>query len=445
MRPWDICRESISLRLTIAVIACALVSLTYAYGQKAPTDQDRDRAHVMLQAIKGDLKKNYYDPTFHGMDLDARFRTADENLKKATSLAQLFGVIAQALDDLNDSHTFFLPPGRYYRTEYGWQMQIVGDKCYVVAVKPGSDAEAKGLKPGDQVYSIDGIAPVKENIWKIQYLYHALRPRPGMRVVLIKPDGSNQQLDVAAKIQQGKREQDLVSNPNDIANMIRSAESRLQVSRYAEEGKDLFIWKMPDFEVEPEDVAKFVNKFQKHKAVILDLRGNPGGYEETLLRLLGHFFDHDIRLGDLQRRKEKKPLIARTHSEAFAGKLVVLIDSGSGSAAELFARVIQLEKRGTIVGDVSSGAVMRSILYDHQVGLDVIVPYAVSVTDADIVMTDGKSLEHVGVIPDEIKLPAAADLAAGRDPVLAYAASLVGVTLTPEKAGALFPIEWKKQ
>ena len=59
-------------------------------------------------------------------------------------------------------------------------------------------------------------------------------------------------------------------------------------------------------------------------------------------------------------------------------------------------------------------------------------------------MADGKSLEHVGVTPDEIKLPAAADLAAHRDPVLAYAASLLGVTMTAEKAGSFFPIEWRK-
>ena len=59
-------------------------------------------------------------------------------------------------------------------------------------------------------------------------------------------------------------------------------------------------------------------------------------------------------------------------------------------------------------------------------------------------MADGKSIEHVGVTPDEIKLPAAADLAGQRDPVLAYAASLVGVIVTAEKAGSFFPIEWRK-
>ena len=94
----------------------------------------------MLQTMKEDIKKYYYDPNFHGMDLEARFSAADEKIKTATSLGQLFGIIAQAMVDLNDSHTLFYPPPRTTSTEYGWQMQMVGDRCYVVAVKPDSDA-----------------------------------------------------------------------------------------------------------------------------------------------------------------------------------------------------------------------------------------------------------------------------------------------------------------
>jgi hypothetical protein len=57
-------------------------------------------------------------------------------------------------------------------------------------------------------------------------------------------------------------------------------------------------------------------------------------------------------------------------------------------------------------------------------------------------MTDGKSLEGTGVVPDTIILPGAGDLAAKRDPVLSHAASLVGLGLSAEKAGTLFPVEW---
>lgn len=71
------------------------------------------------------------------------------------------------------------------------------------------------------------------------------------------------------------------------------------------------------------------------------------------------------------------------------------------------------------------------------------LPFEVSVTNADLVMKDGKSLEHVRVVPDELLLPTAADLAAGRDPVLARAVALLGGTLDPAAAGKLFPVEWK--
>ena len=59
-------------------------------------------------------------------------------------------------------------------------------------------------------------------------------------------------------------------------------------------------------------------------------------------------------------------------------------------------------------------------------------------------MTDGKSLEHVGVTPNELLLPTGADLAAGRDPVLARAVELAGARISSEAAAKLFPIQWPK-
>jgi C-terminal processing protease CtpA/Prc len=68
--------------------------------------------------------------------------------------------------------------------------------------------------------------------------------------------------------------------------------------------------------------------------------------------------------------------------------------------------------------------------------------YAMHITIARLRFPDGADLDGVGVTPDVLMLPTASDLAAGRDPVLAAAAKLAGVDITPEAAGKLFPIVW---
>jgi len=166
----------------------------------------------------------------------------------------------------------------------------------------------------------------------------------------------------------------------------------------------------------------------------------------TINRLISNLFDRDVKIGDTKSRKETKAEIAKSRGEkAYDGKLMILVDSRSASASEVLARTIQLEKRGVIIGDRTAGAVMTSRRFGYQVGVDVVVFYGASVTVSDLIMSDGNSLEHVGVTPDEVKLPTAEDIAAGRDVVLAYAASLGGVTLDPLEAGKVFPLEIKKK
>ena len=151
-------------------------------------------------------------------------------------------------------------------------------------------------------------------------------------------------------------------------------------------------------------------------------------------------FQNDLKIVDLVGREGTKPVpVAGRHHNAFTGRSAILIDSESASASAVLARVVQLENRGFIVGDRSSGTVMEARLYPHEIALDSEVSYAISVTDADLVMTDGKSLEHVGVEPDIVVLPTSQDLANKRDPALAKAAGLVGAKLSPEEAGTILP------
>jgi C-terminal processing protease CtpA/Prc len=422
-----------------------MITMGALYVAQAQTiSLERERGRIILSTIKKDIKDNYYDPTFRGVDLDARFKSADEKIKSASSNGQIFRIIAAALDALNDSHTFMIPPERSARTDYGWQMQMIGSKPFIIAVKPGSDAEAQGIKIGDEIYSIDGYEPTRDNLWKMQYVYYGLEPRSAVQLVVIGKDGQQREVLVKSKVSQGKPLKDLFY---DMFDLIRESEraSRLYRQRSAEVGQDLFIWKMPEFYMTDEKLDAMMDKVRDHKALILDLRGNGGGSANTFKRLVSYFFDHEIKTAELKSRKETKLEIVKPRGDkVFKGQVTVLVDSRSASAAEMFARIIQLEKRGTVLGDRTSGAVMQSRYYDHEVGTDILMFYGVSVTNADVIMSDGKSLEGVGVTPDELRLPTAEDMRAGRDPVLARAAELLGVKLEPEKAYALFPIEWQK-
>jgi C-terminal processing protease CtpA/Prc len=409
---------------------------------------DRDRAQSMLQQISSDIKKHYYDPKFHGLDWGAKVEEMKQKIKAADSSNLALSEVAATLDSLNDSHTFFLPPAHAYRHDYGWEGEVIGERCFVVRVRPGSDAEKKGVKPGDELVGLNGYTPNRENLPKMQYVFNTLRPQPALRLDLRDPAGKQRQVDVVTAMIDKKRVTDLTSagNGNDIWEMVREQEDEAHLGRaqFVEFGDDVGVLKLPGFFFNQSEIETFIGKARKHKALIIDLRGNPGGSVDTLTYLIAGCFEKEVKIGDRVGRSDHKPMIAKTRGHPFTGKLVVLVDSKSASASELFARVIQIEKRGTVLGDRSSGSVMEAKRYSYQSGMDVVAFYGASITDADIIMGDGKSLEHRGVFPDELLLPSAEDLASGRDPVLAHAVETAGVKLSPEAAGKLFPNEWPK-
>ena len=266
-----------------------------------------------------------------------------------------------------------------------------------------------------------------------------LEPQLGLRLTLADEAGRQRQLDVMAKIWPSTIVRYFQNQGVNVYVRDADAERQYSRARYFEKGDDLLVVKIPEFAFSPEEVDRIIGKLRAHKGVILDLRGNPGGYELTLSRLLGGIFQYDRKIFDRVGRNSTTPvsLTGRRH-DAFTGRFAVLVDSESASASELFARVVQLEKRGFVVGDRTSGMVMEAQHFPHD-------GYGASVTVADLVMADGKTLEHVGVEPDIVILPTAQDLANGRDPAMAKAAGLVGVKLTPEEAGTILPYEQSKE
>jgi C-terminal processing protease CtpA/Prc len=432
-------------RLSAGLLLIAGWGAAPALAQNPFDNIQKERARQMLQDLADGVRKYYYDPGYHGVDLNARVKAADEQIRSATNLGQAFIAIANILDPLNDSHTFFSPPARNVRREYGYEEQMVGDRCFVTAVRPDGPASEK-LTPGDEVITWEGNNPTRNTLWKLSYTLNRLYSFPIQHLVVRSPDGTVRKVEITAREQREKRVLDL-TNGGDIWQLIRDQENgeHMARQRMAAYSDKLMIWKMPEFELTDEEVDRILKQARKYPVLVMDLRGNPGGLVKTLQYIVGGVMDHDVTIAKRTGRKpDLKPLDAKSRGSAFSGKLFVLIDSRSASAAELFARVVQLEHRGTVLGDHSSGSVMEARYYPWHQGTDTQFYYGASITDADLIMGDGKSLEHTGVVPDESILPSPEDLARGRDPVLSKAAQIAGLDLDPIKAGALFPIEWRK-
>lgn len=254
------------------------------------------------------------------------------------------------------------------------------------------------------------------------------------------PEGEKRRLQIQADIEHFNT----TDGANDILYRANKQEEN-ERPRFHEFGDDLIIITVSNFVMSQIDFDTVISKMRKHKAVVLDMRGNPGGAVSEVEDFLRNIMNHDVHIGDrVTRGGRKAENIRGFGNSAYTGKITVLIDSQSASAAEVTSRVLQLEKRGTVIGDLSSGKVMEARTYVDFIGAGRAFGYATSVTDADLIMSDGKSIENIGVTPDEVVLPTAADLAAGRDPVLARAAAISGVTITPEDAFKFFPYIWLK-
>lgn len=421
----------------LALAWCAAASPLAA--QELDATQDLDRARVMLRTVKRDIERYYFDSTFHGVDLDARYRTADSALQVAQGLPQMFAVISEFAGSLNDSHTRFLPPSPVGDVRYGFSWMIIGAYGYVSRVTRGSDAAAKGLAPGDRLVSIDGIELNRRSDDVIRYVYYTLRPRQAVHLVVEKPDRSRVELNVESRIRQGVAIYDFTTMEGR-SYIIREIEASAAQARYRAHafGDSVLVVRLLTFSVDPSLIDDMMYRARDCRALVLDLRRNGGGRVDAMLRLLGRLFDRPVTVGTVVTRTGRDTMLAEPRRNPFRGEVMVLVDYGSASASEITARVLQLERRATIIGDRTAGAVVVSLYYPHEVGFQRVFDYGVQVSVQDLLMSDGQRLEVRGVEPDVPVLATPRDIVNEHDPALSVALNLVGVILSPADAAQLF-------
>jgi carboxyl-terminal processing protease len=145
--------------------------------------------------------------------------------------------------------------------------------------------------------------------------------------------------------------------------------------------------------------------------VVIDLRQNPGGETLSLGITIGEFFDHSVDCGGFisrsGRRDEKNSW--QIGSAHYRGRVAILVDVTTASAAEIFSAVLQEHGRATIVGRKSAGAVLASWFSVLPDGGEL------QLSREDYVTPKGRRLEGNGVVPDVVSPRTLEDLRAGRD------------------------------
>jgi carboxyl-terminal processing protease len=345
------------------------------------------------------VNDKYFDPQFRGVNWQAMRTKYRDQAAAATDDTQLYAVLDRLCHELRESHLSPLPPLRTHeiRTDrrmavgMGW-MALEGRQV-ITEIVPGGPAEEAGVQVGWIVTSCDG-QPMPDG--------PPLAPRLGRPVTYGFLDLKNEPRNITFQPQLLKFDQ-LVSRE------LPGGNRYLRFDRF---GPDSLHW-----------LSDQLKEHRRAPGVVLDLRENPGGYVVAFQLAVGEFFDRRVGTGRFVRRngRAKDSRNLSLLPARYPGKVVILTSGATGSAAEIFAHVLQYHGRATVVGRRTAGAVIVSRTWPLPGGGTLQIPVQ------DYRGLDGRRLEGRGVLPDiGVPQPALADLRNGRDPDLERALGALG-------------------
>ncbi|HEX6559582.1 MAG TPA: S41 family peptidase [Longimicrobiales bacterium] len=421
-------------RIILRTTSCLTLALAIPATTSAQTRRGNDIAEAKraLSSAYSDLKRSYYDPDLHGLNLDSIYAIARDELDNARTTQQRYRAIARFMEAFDDSHTGFIAPWRVALGDYHFGLHFYGDKPFITHVDPDSHAERVGLRRGDEIVRFAGFELTRANYYHVLLEFLSADSIQPLPLTVRGPDGSLSELRLAADTMEilrmkGSEFRKLLSTSTDSSEV---ATSHVQVSI----ADSVFVWRFPRFAHVDRGLDDVAERARKHRVIIIDLRGNHGGSVETLTKALGYFVDKELIVGDLRTRISKETYTAKPKKKHVGGRIFILIDSETASAAEMFTRLLQLQGKATVIGDRSAGKVMASQYFpaDDYMGAQITV--------SDVVLYNGERLEKVGVTPDILAVEEPRHLVAGGDPVLALALLRAGVRVSPAIAGRILPM-----
>ncbi|PKV67018.1 S41 family peptidase [Pontibacter ramchanderi] len=318
------------VRLPLYIALALVVGVLIGANTFSPSDtnpQSTAKAYLKFRDVLSYIDRDYVD-------------TVDT--EKLTDHA-----ITKMLEKL-DPHTSYIPAAdlamarSYLEGDFegiGVEFNIFKDTIYVITPLSGGPSEAAGIQAGDKIITVDG-----ENVAGTGITNEGVFKR------LRGPKGTDVKIQVLRKA--SKKPFDFTITRNkiptvsvDVSYMVNSNTGYIKVSRFAANTFDEF------------KTALTSLKKKGMQQLILDLRGNPGGYMDHATRMADEFIAGDkmIVYTDGKGSRYDSKSFARTKGDFENNPVIVLLDEGSASASEIVAGALQDNDRALIVGRRSFG------------------------------------------------------------------------------------------
>jgi carboxyl-terminal processing protease len=369
----------------------------------------------------------------NGVDWNAVRTELRPRAAMAATPGELRSVIRDMLGRLGQSHFVVVPYSADSPQDRpvdssgdpGFDLRLSGRDMLVTSVDPAGGAAKAGVRTGWKLVAIEGAA--------VAQIIDALDAATPLRIRQVEawraienrlrgPEGSSAALTFEtsgdAKVTVSVRRQPEGGQPVTIGNLptlfVRVESEQRQTAGGRSAGVIRFnVW-MPVVDAQ---FQRAIDRFRTADAIVLDLRGNPGGLAAMMMGISGHFLSDRVPLGVMKTRESELKFVANprlvdgsgARVTPFAGPVAILVDAMSGSATECFAGGMQSIRRARVFGQTSMGQALPA-LFDKLPNGDLLIH-----AYGDFVTADGTRLEGRGVVPDETVPLRRDDLLAGRD------------------------------
>jgi carboxyl-terminal processing protease len=356
------------LAIATAIVAGFLLAQFAARQKGAPSwwpDRERDRQVRYFKEVLQLVKENYVG------DAPADYATLTR--------AALDGMV-----DGLDPHSQFLQADEYRETEdelanafTGVGIQVEQRDGYVVIVAPipGTPADRAGLQRGDRLVKIDSNRLVNPTLDSTISL---VRGEPGSRVTLtVFRPGQNREIDYSVNRERIQLEsvRNAAVHPGRIG--------YLQVTQFSDRTGDEFRAALTNLEE------------QGIRALVIDLRNNPGGLLDAAIEVCSEFFDKDELVAYTQGRtpESRENHYSTNGHRRRTYPIAIVVNGGTASAAEIVAGAMRDTKRAVIVGEKTfgKGSVQSVIELDNGEGL--------RLTTARYYTPSGVTIHEKGIAP----------------------------------------------